>query len=295
MMSIREYANKVTERMTSIMGNDEIIITSRTITKDNGIQLQGITIKKIDADVAPTFYIDDLFKTNVDIDAVAQRLLKEYKEKTGGNFAHVGEDFTNWDKMKRKIIMRVVNTERNKEMLADMPHIEKKDLSIIFVAVIQVNNEGMATAKIHNAHMKKWGVSVDTLLKVAQDNTKTICPPLVQSLDDMIRSMMRKDGIPEEMPDMMPSSPLSIITNKNKMYGAVYMFNADVLGKFETDLYILPSSVHEVLVIPTFFTDNPNVLKGMVEQVNKEEVSPEDYLSDSVYKYTHSLGTITLA
>lgn len=154
--------------------------------------------------VVPTIYINDMYdmyqKTN-DIDKVLSKFGKEYSdrynEKTGL------DDLVNTTDIKEHVIFQLVNTEQNKEMLANMPHREFKDLSIIYKVVLKMTDEGLYSTAVTNKYAEHEGITEPDLFKCAAKNTKELFPPVIKSMADVIREIFSKDGMPTEIAEAM--------------------------------------------------------------------------------------------
>lgn len=143
----------------------------------------------------------------------------------------------------------------------------------------------------------------EQLFKYAAENTRRILPPRIRNMNDVMKEMFLSDGMPEEIAEMMirevpPEQTLWIISNNRGIDGAVSMLYENELHELaenlESDLYILPSSVHEVLAVSTELTD-PEELAQMVAEVNMQKVALEERLSNQVYHYDKDLRKLTLA
>ena len=228
----------------------------------------------------------DLRKTLLNI---AETYINVISHMPAGINKHMNaSDFVDFEKVQNKIVMRLINTNDNKALLSNMPHREFNDLSIIYKIVVSKENEAISTVEITNNMMQQMDVSEDVLYSNAVENTKRIYGFEVQTMFDIMNQYMSSEELYAMDNDMW------IFSNKKRMNGAVVM----ILYKSEfktfadkqgSNLYILPSSVHELIVIPENRLGNIDMtlsgLKSMVEEVNKEEVSSEDKLSDSVYYY----------
>ena len=199
--------------------------------------------------------------------------------------------------------MVAVNAERNANLLAQVPHQNREDLALIYKVVLGTNAEGMASITIRNEHMSFWGVTADQIHELAMVNTREILPVSVQSMNEIMREMFSKDGMPDDMAQLMfeempPTQQMYVISNSAKMNGAASMFYEDALSslseKLGTDLYILPSSVHEVIAVSTDM-GTPESLSEMVREVNGSQVSAEEQLSDHVYRFDAASKKLSLA
>ena len=283
-------------------------VTINNVMKNNGLTLHGVVVHPEGQCVAPIIYLEGFFKQyeeGADLDSVMDKIAGTISEhlNTPEEFSDVAQMYSNYDAVKDKIVMAVVNTAKNRELLSQVPHTEREDLSLIYKVVVGTGADGIGSITIRNEHMEQWGVTVDEIHEMAMKNTKEILPVTVQTMTEVMREMFGSDGMPEEMAEMMFSDmPLNqqmfIISNKSKVNGAASMFYEDTLSeladKIGTSLYILPSSVHEVIAVSTDM-GTPEALAGMVREVNGGQVAPEEQLSDHVYKFDAKAKIISLA
>ena len=209
----------------------------------------------------------------------------------------------NLESAKDNIVFQVINTLQNEDMLRDMPHREFQDLSIIYRWVVKVDENGIQSSAIRNNLAEQLGMNEEQLFKCAVENTRRIFPPTVKSMNDVIREMFISDGMPAEVADMMigemsEDKMMWVISNDRGINGAGSMLYEDNLHKLamklETDLYILPSSVHECIAVSTNVGD-PYELAEMVSEINMGQVALEDRLSNQVYHYDKDARRLTLA
>lgn len=143
----------------------------------------------------------------------------------------------------------------------------------------------------------------EQLFRAAAENTRRILPPVVQSMNEVMRDMFVADGMPMELADLMvgeqePETTLWVISNERKIEGAASILYEDKLHslaeKVGTDLYILPSSIHEVIAVSVEMGE-PEELAQMVSEINMDQVDLSERLSNQVYHYDKDLRRITLA
>ena len=298
-MSLKEYLSDEQK---------DAVVRINEVTKNNGLKLHGISVQPKGSNIAPTLYLESYFKeyeNGADLEVLMGSIAKEAEKHLNppSEFANIGETFTDFESVKDKVIMVAVNTERNRELLNQAPHKEKEDLSLIYKVIVDTDTEGIATITIKNEHMKSWGVTTDEIHELAMHNTKEILPITVQSMNEVMMESFGKDGMPEEMAEaMFEEKPMNqqmyVISNKSRVNGAASVFYEDVLSdladKMGTDLYILPSSVHEVIAVSTDM-GSAETLSEMVREVNGTQVSAEEQLSDHVYKFDSKARTFSLA
>lgn len=267
--------------------------------------LDGITLVGSGAgrSVSPTLYINHMYEHYLEtenlqevLQSAARRMDMAFKE-----MPEVGD--VNLESAKDNIVFQVINTLQNEDMLRDMPHREFQNLSIIYRWVVKVDENGILSSAIRNNLAEQLGMNEEQLFKCAVENTRRIFPPTVKSMNDVIREMFISDGMPAEVADMMigemPEDKMMwVISNDRGINGAGSMLYEDNLHKLamklETDLYILPSSVHECIAVSTNVGD-PYELAEMVSEINMGQVALEDRLSNQVYHYDKDARRLTLA
>ena len=266
----------------------------------DGINLIG---GKDDRVVSPTIYINDMYDhyeaCNDLKDAIqtgAERMVNAFSKCPETPKIDLAD-------AKDNIVFQLVNTEQNKEMLAGVPYREFQDLSIIYRWVMKVDTEGIQSAVVKNELAEQLGLNEEQLFKLAAENTRRILPPCVKAMNDIICEMFMKDGMPQEIAELMigempADKTMWVISNDRGINGAISMLYEDKLytlaTELESDLYILPSSVHEVIAVSASMGD-PNELAEMVAEINMDQVALEERLSNQVYHYDKDLRKLSLA
>ena len=267
--------------------------------------LDGITLVGSGAgrSVSPTLYINHMYEHYLETENLQEVLQSAARimDMAFKEMPEVGD--VNLESAKDNIVFQVINTLQNEDMLRDMPHREFQDLSIIYRWVVKVDENGIQSSAIRNNLAEQLGMNEEQLFKCAVENTRRIFPPTVKSMNDVIREMFISDGMPAEVADMMigemPEDKMMwVISNDRGINGAGSMLYEDNLHKLamklETDLYILPSSVHECIAVSTNVGD-PYELAEMVSEINMGQVALEDRLSNQVYHYDKDARRLTLA
>ncbi len=277
----------------------KIVSVNKVNRMMDGINLIGNGEKA----VSPTIYINDMYDhytlcndLQEAIQSGADRMVEAFKkcpEVPAIGFAEA----------KDNIVFQLVNTEQNREMLAEVPHREFQDLSIIYRWVVKVDAEGIQSTVVKNGLAEQFGVNEEQLFKLAAENTRRIFPPCIKSMNEVLLEMFEKDGMPREIAEMMlgemPADRMMyVISNDRGINGAISMLYEDKLHslamELENDLYILPSSVHEVIAVSVDMGE-PYELAQMVLEINMAQVALEERLSNQVYHYDKDLRKVSLA
>mgnify|MGYP001135083795 FL=1 len=252
--------------------------------------------------VSPTLYINDMYEKYSKTGDL-QATLREAAEAMDEAFREAEVPPLDISTAKDNIIFQLVNTMQNEDLLKKLPHRDFQDLSIIYRWVVGVEQQGLSSVVINNHVAESLGMGEEQLFKAAAENTRRILPPVVQSMNEVMRDMFVADGMPKELADLMigeqePEMTMWVISNERKIEGAASMLYEDKLHslaeKVGTDLYILPSSVHEVIAVSVEMGE-PEELARMVAEINMDQVDLSERLSNQVYHYDKDLRKITLA
>lgn len=201
-------------------------------------------------------------------------------------------EYRDFDSAKEKIFMTVVNSQKNSDSLSVVPHRDVEDLSVIYKVMVDGDEGEIESFTIDNDLMNTWGITSEELDKVAVENTRKILPITVDPIEDLI-PVQAFGGDPSE------HTVIYVISNSNKVLGAANMLYGDVLSdvsdRLGSNLYILPSSIHEVLAISSDSIPDPKELADMVKTINETTVLPNDQLSNHVYSFDARTKKLSLA
>lgn len=250
-----------------------------------------------EGEVRPTVYLDEMYKQytsgkNFDsvVEDAAKKMIIGYEQIPNVDVKNIMRD-------KRKITFQLINTAENQKMLADIPHREFNDLSIIYRYIIDSETDkGVQSFVITNKVAAELKLNEKELYNLAMTNTKKLFPPVVHTMQDLL-AQMGMSSI-----DLSVPVPMYIITNECNVHGATSMLYDDVIydlaNKLDTNLYLLPSSIHEVIAIPfnsKSFSKSLKDLEEMVYAVNMDQVDVSDRLSNEVYFYDKKTRKLSLA
>ena len=264
------------------------------VVKNNGIILRGITLMQDDSNISPTIYLNPYYDAYENGETTLGTVIDEVIDTYERNKVNRSIDmrfFLDYDSVKTRITYKLINTEKNKELLNDIPHIPFHDLSIVFQCLISGERFGNATILIHNVHLQLWKVNARELYERAMENTPILQGYDVTDMNTVLEEMRAFEGIEdtEYEEDIQQQVPMYVLSNKSRVHGAACILYPDILKDFATvvekDLYVLPSSIHEVILLPAEGTEDSEQLKSMVHEINESQVEDEEVLSDSVYFY----------
>lgn len=195
----------------------------------------------------------------------------------------------NYEIMKEKLSVEVISAEVNEELLAKVPHDRIEDLAVVYRFIMESNEDGRASILVNNDLIERMGVTHEQLRTDALENSPEIRPAVIQGMNEVMKEMMGPEayemfGIPDDTEEMMF---IATVPDKNSGAGvlAYQDFMDQAAEKIGGDFFILPSSIHEILLVPDDGQKGADELKAMVMDVNATQVSPEERLSDNVYHY----------
>ena len=284
-ISYNEYLELVKQEVSKRTGKR---VQLQKVTKNNGLELDGLTIISEDTNVSPTIYLNGYYNEFITkgIEAVAKKIVAIYKE----NKPEIPFDIsliTDFSRVKPLIKMKLINYEENKKLLADTPHIKVLDLAVVFMIVLETEDVcQFATILIHKGFLNYWETETDSLYKIAQENMRYDFETI--PMENIIAAVMDESLVEECTTEM--EFKMFVLTTHNKLHGAVGMLNKELLNAFmkrhKTEkLIILPSSTHEVLLLPYSDEMVKMDLYEMVREVNETVLEETEYLSNNVYLY----------
>lgn len=195
---------------------------------------------------------------------------------------------------KKSLFVKLVNTERNESLVEQSISKEFLDLSAVVRVVLKMDKEGMASMALSKGDAEILGMTEEEIYAAALANTLRLFPPKLMNLGRYIEM-----SIGANLPLGEDEVTTYILTNQKEVDGAIYFMSPEVVGAIaealEDDLYILPSSVNEVLLVrASELEDGVDKLKEMVRDANETVVAEKDILSYNVYHYDKEHG-ITIA
>lgn len=275
-------------------------ITINHVIKNNGCEMDGLVIMEKGKDIAPTIYLDSFYELYTNGENIKNiiRQIEVIYEQNKNNVTFDVNILKHFDNIKDKIVYKVVNYRSNEKLLEQVPHKRILDLAVVFYCLLDNEYGRSATALIYNNNLKNWNVTIDDVYKAALKNTPDLLHSKISSMAALFEKCgVNVDGEEVDLKDYVPSD-MYVLTNESKLNGAACILYENVLYDFAqklgADLYILPSSVHEVILLPKLSMFEKDELVNMVKEVNTEGVAADEVLSDHVYEYNRTERLITM-
>ena len=275
-------------------------ITINHVIKNNGCEMDGLVIMEKGKDIAPTIYLDSFYELYTNGENIKNiiRQIEVIYEQNKNNVTFDVNILKHFDTIKDKIVYKVVNYRSNEKLLEQVPHKRILDLAVVFYCLLDNEYGRSATALIYNNNLKYCMVTIDDVYKAALKNTPDLLHSKISSMAALFEKCgVNVDGEEVDLKDYVPSD-MYVLTNESKLNGAACILYENVLYDFAqklgADLYILPSSVHEVILLPKLSMFEKDELVNMVKEVNTEGVAADEVLSDHVYEYNRTERLITM-
>ena len=277
-------------------------VIRNTVTKNNGVSELGITLSKPGESVSPNIYIGPCFEAFLQgkpLGSIAADIISQ-SEEAGRQLHFDTEEFVNWDRARQRIVFKLVNRQWNEKLLEEIPYQPYMDLAMVFYYLLPPDGKqdtddraaDNATILIHNSHLNMWQVKSEEVAAVAGQNTPRLLPAAIIGMGELLKKLMSGRQIPEEL---VENCGLYVMSNASRINGAATMAYPDAVRRFADscgkNLYIIPSSVHEVILIPE--TGREQGLNEMVAQVNETQLDPKEVLADHVYYYDRKESRIS--
>lgn len=287
-MNYEDFTCFVQRKLQEKLGED-VQVELHQIMKNNSVLREGLAIHEKENSIAPTIYLKEFYEEYRNGMTMPDILdyIEEVYQKNRLEEPFDTEFYNDFEKVRSHLACKVVNREKNRELLKSVPCVEFLDLAIVCYYRMEHEVVGNGTILVFESHRKNWGVSREELLRISRDNTPLLLPVEYLNMNDIVE-IQGED--PQRVKELLP---MYILTNRENYFGAVLMIYDSVLQEagrlLDSDFWILPSSVHECILVPSFVKIGKKDLERMVRQVNEQKVAPEDYLSDSVYFYRRDL------
>ena len=264
------------------------------MVKNNQVVIEGLQIADPRENHAPVYYLEGFYEAlcrGMGLEEIMEAIAHIYEESKHMKGCINPDSINDFRAMKDRIILRLVNAEKNQDVLTRCPHRFMADLAVTYRVLAGKNEEGISTFLVSDDLMEQWGVNEQILYELARENSLCLFPPVVEKLHDMMRNSF---GIELyrllEDAECKEAYTLYILTNDIKINGASAVCYSDALEwfykKIGCDFYIIPSSIHEMLLLSVTSDIDPAHLQSIICEVNEGIVLEEEILSDNLYFYS---------
>lgn len=288
-----DFSMALQNKLKESLGADLLEIEHHTFRKAN-IVIEGLIVKMKDSDIAPVIYPDELYeqyKQGLSIDTMITRFLDSYR--------HIDKNIPDFNKetLMTNAYTVVINADMNRELLKTVPHnIIAGNLAEVARFRVKSDAESDSSFLITNEHLRHLRMLSDEVLEIAHKNTENQEYRL-QNLYKFTLDMMSDEESRGIFEDEYTDEGVYVLTNKTNLDGANVIASDRILKevseKIDSSFYVLPSSRHELILVPDKFNVDPKYLVQMVREVN-QTLKPKDFLSDDIYYYNARKRTLSI-
>lgn len=292
-MSYPEFTELILEAIKALLPEDVSAELFKT-EKLNQCIKYGIIFKKKDLNYAPIIYMDpflDAFHNGYTIEAIAEEVYRCYMEE-GCPIKDEIKDFLSFETAKDKIFVKLVNFEKNKDLLEDIPY--RRFLDFAVIPYYEVENDVIfkGCIMIRQEHLKVWNLDEEVFMDWAIEHTRCCKKMLLSPMKEMIDEFFGLEDF------AVHSESLYVLTNQEKFLGAVQISFPGMIHEISQtlggDYFMIPSSVHEWIFLPAEDFGFAEELWGIIQDVNRNEVREEEFLSGNVYYYSEKLQKVII-
>ena len=292
-MTYQEFVEAVASQINSI-SKGPIYAEVRATLKNNNIEHVGLTIHEAEINISPTIYLEDFYQRFSDGETVfdlTYEILDVYEEI---RFEHSVEldHILEYDTISDQIVFKLIHLRENLPMLQHVPFIRYQDLVIVFFILIDVDSYGSGTIQITNDMKNAWGVTANDIYKTALQNTPRLLPAVFKPMCSLVSEMLGTTCSSEDFED----NHMYILTNHLKQFGASAILYPGLLSKISDslgeDFYLIPSSIHEFIILPISYSPTSKELNEMVKEINETELPDDEFLSDHIYLFPYDYRDI---
>lgn len=289
------------------------------LTKQNDKKHAALVMVK-EQEIIPNLFLEEYYEKYLedgDVERLLQNIARNYvdcMEQTGEVLTFEVKDYM---QVKERLYLAVLNKEKNSEYLQGgcQREVPGTDLTAVVRVLCGDDKEtGVTAFTVNDSHLSLWGVTPEEVYAQAYQNTPELFPPLLTSMKDTLRELSFNEATAplmeiflqsiseteEAKPYALAAKEQYILTNQQKMHGATTLLYADTLQKIAEETgssyFILPSSIHELILMKDDGEICAEELQAMVMEINRTDVLPEEVLSDEVFCYdshTHMLYMAT--
>ena len=288
-MDYAEFREEVLKRVKDVLSEivPNLRVDIQPIRKNNGILMDALIIQGEER-TATCVYLNRIFEQHQNgktTEALAEELAGLYRNRQD-KAADLKKTFIPYERAKENLIVGLCNAEMNEELLRTIPHEIREDLALVYRILFKQPDGEIESALVTNPLLEYWGIGKQTLQEDAWDNMRRKNSPRFCRMDDILRELMHPEGTTAETETEVP---LYVLTNREKAWGASYMFDegtmAGIAEELGSSFIVFPSSIHEVLILPEEKGLDVEEMQEIVRTVNTTVLDSQEVLSYQVYRY----------
>lgn len=294
-MSFEEFRENILQEIRA-RADGAFQVKKHDVIRNNNVKQAGIAVVvKEETDIGPCVYLDEFYreyesdgmKFDEIVDEVYRLILKYDEDMPDVDLS----GFRNWETVQKDVYAKLINAEQNKELLEKIPHRDFMDLAVVYYAIARDQaQEDIGTILIYNGHMEIWGQEEENLYQTAMMNMRADGQADFMTIETVVKHILPGIAFPKKDGNASHDMDMYILTNHRRRFGAAEILDKKTLrmvaDKVGDGFIVLPSSVHETIILPPKDATEYEGLAAKVREVNDTQVDAEERLSYHVYVYS---------
>jgi len=312
-MIYEDFITFLTNGLQLALGPD-MQIRRMQVPKNNGHFPDALCLLRPGEQASPAIYLKEYWErcqAGTSTEQILKEILQFYQDQCG----HPGYDlscFDSFEAVKPFLTCKLIHGGQNEALLPLLPHQRILDLAVVFCILFQAPALPAASALIRYEHLEAWGISVNELQETAFQNVVSLLPPVITPIDELIGQILHEEmaqfGAEDStVQDLLfrdvhrdfSRTPMFVLTNTQKYLGAACLLYPGLLREVSrqcgSSFYILPSSIHELILVPKQTGISSIQLAEMVSDINQSSVDPTERLSNEIYLYQADQDSLVFA
>lgn len=276
------------------------------VKKDGGDLLNIIFAEHDDAYEVCSVHVEELYvayQNGIRLNTIVDYICSDVLHAKSIYVYDKTKELMDYDTAKSRLFVRLINYDRNADILRDVVHKTLGDIVFTVYAIVDENEFGIVSTKVLKSMVKKWDKNEDDIFNEAIKNTYYLTPPRIYKWEGVLcdesyagESFMND----EDICDLDKSFSGNILSTTRKTNGAVAVFLPGVAERIaellDSDFYMVFTSIHEVMIHSTESGVDPKDLKLVLQDILRKVTPSSDYLTSRIYKYnrrTHKFECVT--
>lgn len=286
-MNYQQFTGLICHELNLFLTGD-IVADIHTSLKNNGVTRIGVTISNPEINISPTIYLEDFYNQHqkgTPLLDIIKNIIDIYNEV---RFEHSWEmeNLHIFDCVKDKLVYKLIHKQDNAQLLHNVPFVTYHDLAIVFYLLMEITPSGSGTILVTNDMLRIWNMTPEDLYEAASHSSPRLLPADFRPMRSVVYEMLGSNCTAEDLDD----NHMYILTNSIRQFGASTILYPELLDmiamELRDDFYILPSSIHEVIILPRRYSPAPEELDQMIVEINETQVAVDEVLSDHAYYYS---------
>lgn len=289
-MGEEEFYCILKEKISEKMEKQGVDFCFEYITKNNNQKLPVLMIRGEREGVSPVIHLKNLYEqvqNGQTLEAVIEEVMYVW-EKAMEQKVEIPESFFEFEEAKERLFFRLVNLGMNVQLWEDTPFLPWNDLALTVRYLVTESEEGISSILVTEKEITRWGVTLEEVFAEAKIHTKRLFPAKIMEFSSMFPTLLQEKE----------SNQMYILTNTKEVNGATTLCYPNIVWEFakklDQNLFILPSSIHEVILVPENNAPYVEDLKDMIRQANTTVVEEEEILSYQLYYCDRATGEIKI-